>query len=187
VERFIQTFANQFLPMAEEEGLHNLEDLNACVLQWLEEHGEEEVRDIPGTRNERYREEKPFLKTFLPEAVPDLREINHITVNREGFITHETNRYSVPAQYLGMNLELKIDPLTGIGQIYDKKTVVRDIQLLPKGSRQRDERPEDRKSILDLWEKQNRPKRQRIQIPGTVPDEVPVRHPRYYEAFQEAV
>jgi len=187
VERFIQTLGNQYLPLAKEEGHTTIEELNRSVFDWLDSHTGEEIRDIPGTRQSRFEFEKDYLWGFNKEALPDTREIITLMVNREGFITHETNRYSVPAEYLGCQLELKIDPLNSSMEILSGIKIIRTTALLPKGSHGRDERQEDRDSLLNLWKKQNC--RQEYPTPpkAETGEPIPSRHPRYYEAFQVAV
>ena len=181
VERFIQTLGNQFLPWAREAGLDSLDALNEQVNRWLAEQGDEVLRELGETRNERFTVDRAHLRPFLPEAVGEIREPVPVTVSREGRITFETNRYSVPAQHLGKTMMLLVDRLTGGADLMDGANVVRSLTLARAGSRSLDDRPEDRQGLLKLWEKQNRPKApsqppKAVDLPPLVP-----RSPTYYD------
>lgn len=181
VERFIQTLGNQFLPWAREAGLDSLDALNEQVNRWLAEQGDEVLRELGETRNERFTVDQAHLRPFLREAVGEIREAVPVTVSREGRITFETNRYSVPAQHLGKTLTLLVDRLTGAADLMDGANVVRSLTLARAGSRSLDDRPEDRQGLLKLWEKQNRPKApsqppKAVDLPPLVP-----RSPTYYD------
>jgi transposase len=181
VERFIQTLGNNFLPWARSEGLDSLEALNQRVNLWLADQGQLVLRQLLETRDERFAAETGHLLPFDPQAVPDLREVVPVQVNREGRITFETNRYSVPAQYLGKSLTLLVDRLAATAELMDGKTVVRSLTLGVAGNRTTDDRPQDRQELLARWQKEN----QKLPTP-TVPKAVdlpPVipRDPAYYD------
>ena len=186
VERFIQTLGNNFLPWAREEGLDSLEALNEKVNLWLAGLGGKPLRDFLETRDERFAIEAGQLIPYRPEAVPDLRELVVLTVNREGRVTFETNRYSVPARFLGLNLTLKLDRLTGGADLADGKIVIRCLQIAPKGARQVNDRLADRAELISRWRMENLP--QPPAAPPPVVIEVPlveVRHPEYYDRLLE--
>lgn len=181
VERFIQTLGTNFLPWARSQGLNSLDALNEQVNRWLAEQGQEVMRDFLETRNERFGAEEAHLLPFVAEALPDLRETVPVTVSREGRITFETNRYSMPAQYLGQTLTLKVDRLTGEAEALDGLTVVRCFGLAPAGARTVSDRPVDRKGLLELWRRQTRPRLKAlppkaVDLPVVVP-----RNPSYYD------
>lgn len=181
VERFIQTLGHQFLPWAKETGLSSLDALNEKVNRWLEEQGDEVLRELGQTRSERFETEKAHLRPFVPEAVGELRESVPVTVSREGRITFETNRYSIPAKYLGKTLTLLVDRFKGSADVMEGTSVVRPLVLARAGSRRLDDRPEDRQGLLTLWEKQNRAKPPKeppkaIDLPPLIP-----RSPEYYD------
>lgn len=181
VERFIQTLGNNFLPWARVAGLGSLDELNEKVNFWLAELGQAVLRDFLETRDDRFGNESRHLLPFLPEAVPDLREVIPVTVSREGRVTFESNRYSVPAQYLGASLTLKVDRLSAVGELLDGSRSVRTVNLAANGSRIIDDRLQDRKELLELWHRQNRP------VPRTNPPKVvdlpsvTARNPSYYD------
>ena len=186
VERFIQTLGNSFLPWAREEGLGSLEALNEKVNLWLTGLGAKPLRDFLETRDERFAAEVGQLIPYHPEAVPDLRELVVLTVNREGRVTFETNRYSVPAKFLGLNLTLKLDRLTGSADLADGKSVVRSFELAPKGARQVNDRLTDRVELIGRWRTENMPPPPAVPPPVVVVVPlVEVRHPDYYDRLLE--
>jgi transposase len=186
VERFIQTLGNSFLPWAREEGLDSLEALNEKVNLWLTGLGAKPLRDFLETRDERFAAEAGQLIPYRPEAVPDLRELVVLTVNREGRVTFETNRYSVPAKFLGLNLTLKLDRLTGSADLADGKSIVRSFELAPKGGRQVNDRLTDRAELIGRWRTENLPPQPAAPPPVViVVPLVEVRHPDYYDRILE--
>ena len=186
VERFIQTLGNSFLPWAREEGLDSLEALNEKVNLWLTGLGAKPLRDFLETRDERFVAEAGQLIPYRPEAVPDLRELVVLTVNREGRVTFETNRYSVPAKFLGLNLTLKLDRLTGSADLADGKSIVRSFELAPKGGRQVNDRLTDRAELIGRWRTENLPPQPAAPPPVViVVPLVEVRHPDYYDRILE--
>jgi transposase len=186
VERFIQTLGTSFLPWAREEGLDSLDALNEKVNLWLTGLGGKTLRDFLETRDERFAAESAQLLPFRSETVPDLRELIVLTVNREGRVTFETNRYSVPARFLGLNLTLKLDRLTGGADLTDGGTVVRSFEIFPKGGRQIDDRLSDRSELISRWRTENLPKTPAAPPPVVVAVPiVEVRHPEYYDRLLE--
>ena len=185
VERFIGHVGNHFLPLARESGLASIRDLNQAVNRWLDEINEEPIRAFCESRNERFAREKTHFIPFVPEAAPDVREDKTVLVSCEGTIVFETNRYSVPARYLGQALTLRYHPLTREAALYAKDTVVRSFSLLPKGARKTDVREEDRRELLELWHRQRqgggtRPLTRKKTSPQV---QVEVRSPAWYESL----
>lgn len=182
VERFIQTLGNSFLSWAREEGLESLDALNEKVNFWLTGLGSKPLRDFLETRDERFAAEVGNLIPYRPEAIPDLRELVVLTVSREGRVTFESNRYSVPARFLGLNLTLKLDRLTGRADLTDGYTVVRSLEISPKGGRQVKDRLSDRTELIKRWETENLPQPTAAPPPAVI--DVPlleIRHPGYYD------
>lgn len=183
VERFIGYLGNHFLPMARTMNLTSIEDLNLAVTEWLEEVNEEPIRAFCETRNDRFERERTLFTPIVPEAAPDVRASEEVVVSLEGTIRFETNRYSVPARYLGKVLTLRFHPLTRDATLYDKGTALRSFTLLPKGSRAVDIRDIDRKELIALWRKQTQTNGQK-NVPHTkaVSDiHVDTRPPSWYE------
>jgi hypothetical protein len=181
MERSIQTLGSNFLGWARSQGLDSLDALNEQVNLWLDDLGREVLRDFLKTRDERFAAEASYLLPFLPEALPGLREVVPVTVSREGRITFETNRYSVPPQYLGRTQTLKVDRLEQRGELFAGGTSFRVLSLAPQGSRAVDDRPEDRHELLGLWKLQTRPKLSPLPPKAVDLSVVPPRDPAYYD------
>jgi len=193
VERFIGYLGNHFLPEARDAGLANLDDLNAAVMGWLAKVDQEELREFCETRSERFEKERACLQPWMPEAAPDIRASQDLLVSREGTVTYETNRYSVPAELIGKMVCLRHDPLGRLADIYfDGKELYR-LTLLPAGSRGRLVRPLDADSLRARWERENR--RLAVKAKATVlPEEPPsaiaiveveTRHPACFDRMLE--
>lgn len=169
VERFIGYLGRNFLPLARESGLSSLHDLNAAVMGWLEKVDQEELRDFCETRGDRFEKERPHLQAWVPDASPEIRSSYDLVVSREGAITFETNRYSIPASLIGTQVCLRCDPLGRTACIYHQGKELYQLELLPAGTRGRLIRPEDAKSLRMRWEQENR--RHRTGVQGKVPIE----------------
>jgi transposase len=193
VERFIQYLANHFLLSAHDQGISSLEDLNRAVSDWLVQVDGEAQREFCETRGERFEKEREHLRPWVAEAAPDVRETVALLVSREGRIRYETNRYSVPAQYIGKVLMLKIDPLTRAAELMDSEKSLRLFPLLPKGSHRDSIDSADTRSLWERWEKENRRKASKLAGSPVSVDPPPsaltrvavaVRSPSWYTQFE---
>jgi transposase len=183
VERFIGYLGNHFLPMARTMNLTTIDDLNSAVNEWLKDVNEEPIRSFCETRNERFERERTLFTPFVPEAAPDIRASEEVVVSLEGLVRFETNRYSVPARYLGKVLTLRFHPLSRDATLYDKDRPIRSFTLLPKGSRASDIRDVDRKELVALWRRQTQARDQK-NVPHNVEAtdiHVDTRPPSWYE------
>jgi transposase len=183
VERFIGYLGNHFLPMARTMNLTSIDNLNTAVNAWLEEVNEEPIRSFCETRNERFERERTLFTPFIPEAAPDVRASEVVVVSLEGTVRYETNRYSVPAKYLGKVLTLRVHPLSRDATLYDKERAIRSFALLPKGARASDIRDVDRKELVALWRRQTQTQDQK-KVPhdeATSDIHVDTRPPSWYE------
>jgi hypothetical protein len=185
VERFIGYLGNHFLPIARNMNLTSIEDLNSAVNTWLEEVNEEPIRAFCETRNERFERERPLFTQFVPEAAPDVRASEEVVVSLEGTVHFETNRYSVPARYLGKVLTLRFHPLSRNATLYDKDNAIRSLTLLAKGSRAADIRDIDRKELVALWHRQSQERgKQNVPHNAETSDiHVDTRPPSWYESL----
>jgi transposase len=183
VERFIGYLGHNYLEMARERGYERLEDLNGGVLEWLEKVDAQEIRDFCQTRTERFAVEQPCLKPYSARNAPDIRPLCDVVVSREGYIRYETNRYSVPADYVGNTLQLRPDPLSRMADILHASTHLRTIRLENPGMKSVQTLPEDRTSLFELWQRQNKPspKRQKRDIQAKKDVEVDIRSPGSYD------
>lgn len=183
VERFIGYLGNHFLPMARTINLMSIDDLNAAVNTWLEEVNDEPIRAFCETRNERFERERTLFTPFVPAAAPDVRACEEVVVSLEGLVRFETNRYSVPARYLGKVLTLRYHPLSRDATLYEKDKSIRSFELLPKGSRGSDIRDVDRMELVALWRRQTQSHEQK-NVPNTAEASdinVDTRPPSWYE------
>lgn len=183
VERFIGYLGRNYLESARERGYERLEDLNGGVMEWLDKVDAQEIRDFCQTRSERFAVEAPCLRPYTARNAPDIRSLVDVVVSREGYIRHETNRYSVPADYVGKTLQLRLDPLTRMADILHGSTHIRTIRLEEPGKRAIQTLPEDRKSLFALWQRQNRPstKKQKRVVQAKKTVEVEIRSPGSYD------
>jgi len=189
VERFIGYLGNHFLHIARNQKLSTIEDLNLAVNGWLDEVNEEPIRAFCESRNDRFERERGLFTPFIPDAAPDVHASEEIVVSLEGTVRFETNRYTVPAQYLGKVLTLRYHPITRAATLYAKDTVIRSFTLLPKGSRKIDIREEDRKELFALWHKQTaaQTKKETAQALDLPQIDVTVRPPSWYEEIIDGV
>jgi transposase len=150
VERTIGYLDNNFWPRMEGETL-SLAELNDKVTLWLAMVDDKDLADFSESRATRFGRENEFLLA-LPQDPFDVCGEEPVLVNRESLIRYETNSYSVPPQYIGTMLSLKVHPLSGAAEICGPTGSIRHIQLSPKGARLTNFTPEDRESIRKRWE-----------------------------------
>ena len=152
VERFIDYYSNNFFLTAKENCLE-INTLNEGVLNWIKEINKKKIRDLSQSRGERFEHEKNYL-TPLPEAEYDYRKTVNIKVSRESLILYKTNSYSVPPFYIGRDIEMKIDPFDRRAEVFYQGSFVRALKLEINNRHERIYRNEDRKTLYQLWEKQ---------------------------------
>lgn len=186
VERMIGFLAERFLPTLP-EGELSLEDLNDRVGRWVAEIAEEELRDFAESRADRFAREREFLSP-LPAHPADTRESADVVVSRESVFSYAGSRYSAPAQFIGESLIVRLDPLSPReAELYHGRTFIRSFPLLAPGERGPLWFPEDRKSLEERWQREQRRKINReARIPAHPADpEVDTRSPSLYEQFTE--
>jgi hypothetical protein len=100
-----------------------------------------------------------------------------VKVSRESLISYKTNWYSVPPELIGKTVRLWVDPFEPVAKVYHRDTLIRSLEIETDEKYQRIYRPEDKKALYLLWEKQQtKSKRKRA-----VKAEVAVRLPQEYE------
>jgi transposase len=156
VERFIGYLASDFLTEAKLDGLKTASELNYRVPQWLEMVGEKKLRDFCESREERFQREQQFLQCLPFPDTYDPRDSHELLVSREGSITFKTNKYSVPPEYVGRMLILKIDAINNLGELFFDGNSIRSFDLMPKGAKQKRNLVEDEIDLLKLWEQQRK-------------------------------
>jgi Mu transposase-like protein len=155
VERFIGYLGHNFLSRVACGEATTVADLNDAVASWLIDVDERQIGGLRTSRRERFAEEKPFMLPWVPEAAPDVRHTADLVVSREGMITWQTNRYSVPADLIGEIVALKIDTVTREADIVHEGAVIRSMTVLPPGSHRIDRREEDTRSLRERWKREN--------------------------------
>lgn len=79
----------------------DFEDLRATARWWLAEKSDKHEHRTTGRPPiELFFESEQALLTPLPAHPYDTGEVHYLLVDREGFVTFETNRYSVPASFV---------------------------------------------------------------------------------------
>jgi transposase len=187
VERAIGYLDGNFWLRMTEERLC-VAELNSQVKAWLADIDAKVLQDFSESRNERFTREKPVLQP-LESSLFDVRDEIPVAVNRESMIRYQTNNYSVPPQYIGQLLTLKVQPLRLEAELFGSQGSIRRLELAVPGSKQRFVFSEDRQAMRRRWEEDRRrtarrraPRRNRAQTAV----EVQVRSPAEYESFAQA-
>lgn len=103
VERPFHYIENNFLPG---RTFSDWTDLNAQAREWCERVNGKYKRHLRAVPRELFAVEKPRLKP-LPVWVPEVYRLYQRTVDVEGYVSLHTNRYSVPAAWLGRSVEVR--------------------------------------------------------------------------------
>lgn len=111
----------------------DLEHLNREALAWCHKVNASQKRALSASPQERYEHEKPQLRP-LPVYVPDPEKIETRTVDVEGFVSVDTNRYSVPADWIHRQVQVRLRSQT-LEIDHGQKTVTHPRVLLPTGQR----------------------------------------------------
>jgi hypothetical protein len=82
------------------------EDLNAQARQWCDRVNATYKKHIHAVPRELYAVERLQLKP-LPVWVPEVYRIQQRTVDTEGYVALHTNRFSVPAAWIGRRVEVR--------------------------------------------------------------------------------
>jgi transposase len=149
VERTVGYLDNNFWPRMEGVDL-SLAQLNQDALAWIEAISIKPLRDFGMSRAERFDAERPHLKP-VREADFDVRDAIPLKVNREARITWLTNRYSVPAAYIGDMLVLMVHPLHSQAEIILPNGQSRRFPLAQAGMKQCVDYPGDRELLMKRW------------------------------------
>jgi transposase len=84
----------------------DLEDLNAQARQWCDQVNQRYVRSRRARPSELFAVERTALRE-MPVWVPDPYELARRSVDVDGFVTFDTNRYSVPEDWIGDPVEIR--------------------------------------------------------------------------------
>lgn len=194
VERFIGYLGHNFLPRVAGGETTTIADLNDAVAAWLLAVDERQIGGLRTSRRERFAKEKPFMLPWIPEAAPDVRHTEDLVVSREGMITWQTNRYTVPADLIGEIVALKIDTVSGEADIVHDDALIRSMRILPPRSHRIDRREEDTRSLHKRWKRENASKSPEAAEPAPEAETetlkrllataVEVRHPAAYDRIE---
>jgi hypothetical protein len=163
----------------------SLGGLKADVQGWLAAIGDKPLADFGESRATRFAREQPTLQG-VPSVAFDVRTPVPLTVNRESWIQYETNRYSVPPEYIGTLLTLLVHPLHREAELELPGRQSRRFELLAPGARERSITESDRKELQERWNR-DRSYSARLRRPRkhvqTAEIEVLTRSPSAYETF----
>lgn len=180
VERGIGYLSGNFFAGLDKDNL-DIDCLNEKVLQWQDEIKNNPIRELGESREERFLREQSFL-TLLPGIEYDCRDIQEVKVNRESFFHFEGNRYSMPPEYIGKYLTLKIDGLNKEIEVFDKEKSLRNIKIEKALKNRKLWISDDREKVREKWEEKNIKKQSIKKIEKEEKDEI-IRHPSSYEQY----
>jgi hypothetical protein len=87
--------------------------------------------------------------------------------------------YSVPPEYIGATLTVKIDPLANIAQVLDGQQVVTSFAVIVDEKNQRLYQREHRMALMQLWRTQYRIPKPKRRVKGSA--DVATRSPGEYD------
>jgi transposase len=185
VERTVGYLDNNFWTRIEGE-IVSLTSLNGTVRDWLVTISGKPIAGIGESRAVRFQREKQYLTPFAPSSF-EARSIVLVMVNRESTIRYRTNTYSVPPEFIGQLLTLKIDPLTREVDLFAGERFVRRFILAYDGEKEKVMFLEDTVAIHTRWKRD----RDRVAFRRTPKKrcrtiEVDVRSPSVYEQYVPA-
>ena len=150
VERLIGYLDHNFWDRIEAMVPYTLSSLNEKVLEWIDEISTKPLEELQESRSTRFKHERPLLSA-LPADCFDVRDPVPLIVSRESTIRYETNRYSVPPQYIGTTLQMLIHPLHRSVAVMGPEGLIRCFPLSAAGSHTTIFFPEDRAQLLARW------------------------------------
>ena len=112
----------------------DLEDLNAQARKWCDQVNQRYVRSRRARPSELFAIERTALRP-LPLWMPDPYEMARRSVDVDGFVTFDTNRYSVPEDWIGEPVEIRATLAQLLLDHPRRGTVVHRRLLWPEGRR----------------------------------------------------
>ncbi len=103
VERRFAYIENNFLAG---RSFLDWEDANRQARQWCDQVNARFRRDLKASSRDLFATERAYLKA-LPIWVPPVYLLHHRLVDVEGFVSIDTNRYSVPEELIGLSVEVR--------------------------------------------------------------------------------
>ncbi len=133
-------------------------DLNAQARAWCDKVNGRYKRHLRAVPRELFALEKPRLKP-LPIWVPDVYRLHQRVVDLEGYVSLHSNRYSVPAEWLGRRVEVR-ETKDRVEIECGRKSISHARVVDPIGQR--------------VTIKEHRPPRQHSKKPGPSPEETSI-------------
>jgi hypothetical protein len=84
----------------------DLSDMNTQLVAWCDKVNHKFSPKLRAKRIELFAAEKPHLKP-LPIYIPEVYALHHRVVDLMGYVALHTNRYSVPADLIGRDVEVR--------------------------------------------------------------------------------
>ena len=103
VERPFAFIENNFLAGRE---FTDWNDLNQRARAWCDQVNSTYKKHLRAVPRELFAVEHPYLKP-LPLWTPEVYRLHHRIVDVEGYVAVQTNRYSVPAAWIGRQVEVR--------------------------------------------------------------------------------
>jgi transposase len=103
VERLFHYIEHNFYPG---RTFDSVPDLNAQLRDWCDQVNRHPKRHLQGTPIERLVAERVAMRP-LPPYVPEVYELHSRRVDIEGYVCLHTNRYSVPTELIGRQVEVR--------------------------------------------------------------------------------
>jgi hypothetical protein len=103
VERPFHFIENNFLAG---RAFSSWEDLNEQARLWCDRVNSTYKKHIRAIPRELFAVERPHLKP-LPEWIPEVYRLHQRTVDIEGYVSVNSNRYSVPVSWIGRRVEVR--------------------------------------------------------------------------------
>lgn len=126
VERNFHYVENNFLPG---QDFNDWQALNTAARNWCDQIANNTIKRALGmTARQAYQSERPFLKP-LPVVKPPVYQSLCRTVDISGFVTVDTNRYSVPERLCGKLVEVH-NGEHDIRVFYNHRTVATHTRLI---------------------------------------------------------
>lgn len=152
VEREVRYIRTSFLPTITGD-ICNVptERLNELVEAWMERVDAKVIREFGQTRMERFEQENASLRA-IPVNTFEYRLAKPLLVSREGKITFDTNRYTVPSAYRGKQLEGLLDLSNKTLTLRYDGSTIRTLTLKPVGARETVVNPADEREHREAWE-----------------------------------
>lgn len=108
-------------------------DLNAQARAWCDKVNAKPMRSLHASPRELFVAEHAAMKR-LPSFVPEVYELHHRIVDTEGYVNVRRNRYSVPYQMIGREVEIReskdrIDVYEGPRRIASHQRVLQSLDV----------------------------------------------------------